>query len=153
MEYLFLCTYNLIYRVTKNKWHIDILFLTAIIVSYDTVMVGGDNQMGLAAIQKILKDMRDAIDNGKFYPIDRDKNMRTLALLGIPWEVAKEEIYELTEADYFCGPKVDRDYPTTDFLWEFKKDIDGHIIYIKFKVLYQEDGGVRVLGFHLDKMK
>lgn len=108
--------------------------------------------MGSVATQKILDDMRTAIENNKFYPISRKKNMKTLALLGIPWEVAKDEIYELKESDYFSGPKVDRDYPTSDFFWEFKKNIDGHLIYIKFKVLYQEDGGVRVVSFHLDKM-
>lgn len=108
--------------------------------------------MDSVAIQKILKDLRTAIDNNKFYPINRRKNIQTLALLGICWEDAKEEIRELKESDYFCGPKVDRDYSQSDFLWEFKKTINGYPIYIKFKVLYQEDGGVRVVSFHLDKM-
>ena len=108
--------------------------------------------MGSVATRKILNDMRTAIDNNKFYHIDRGKNMKTLALLGIPWKVAKAEIYGLEESNYFCGPKVDRDNPSSDLFWEFKKDIDGHLIYIKFKVLYQEDGGVRVVSFHLDKM-
>ena len=109
-------------------------------------------KVGSDAIRKILNDMRTAIDNKKFYPINRKKNMDTLAILGIPWEVARDEIYQLKESDYYCGPKVDRDFPEKDLLWEFKKDIDGHIIYIKFKVLYQGDGGVRVVSFHLDRM-
>lgn len=102
-------------------------------------------------VQKILSDMRYAIDNKKFYPIDRDKNLNTLALLGISWGAVKEEIYNLKEEDYICGPSVDRDDPSSDFFWIFKKKIDGNLIYVKFKVLYQEDGGVRVVSFHIDE--
>lgn len=103
-------------------------------------------------IEKILGDMRSAIDSGKFQPIPRRKNMNTLARLGISWEDAKAEIYELTVSEYFQGPEVDRDFPSTDRFWMFKKNIDGQVIYIKFKVLYLEDGRVKVVGFHIDHM-
>lgn len=102
------------------------------------------------AIQKVLKDLRFAIDHGKFYPIDRFKNSQTLSSLGISWEDAKAEIYTLTAADYHCGPKVDRDRPESDHLWEFKKRINGDVIYIKFKILYQTNGSIRVISFHFD---
>lgn len=107
--------------------------------------------MGCSHVQKILSDMRYAIDNKKFYPIDRQKNLKTLSYLGISWDVAKDEIYNLKEEDYKSGPSVDRDYPSSDYFWIFKKKIDGNVIYIKFKVLYQDDGGVRVVSFHIDE--
>lgn len=53
--------------------------------------------MGCNHVQKILSDMRYAIDNKKFYPINRRKNLDTLAHLGISWDAAKEEIYDLKE--------------------------------------------------------
>lgn len=105
------------------------------------------------AIRKILSDVRAAISCGKFQPIDRGKNLRTLAILGITWEDAKNEIYSLTESDYYSGPMVDYDDFSSDFFWEFKKTIDGHMIYIKFKVMYKEDGRVKAVGFHIDGMK
>lgn len=105
------------------------------------------------AIRKILCDMRTAIDSGKFHPISRDKNRRTLALLGITWADAKAEIYSLSEHDYYSGPMLDYADFSSDYFWEFKKSVDGHIIYIKFKVMYQEDGRVKVVGFHIDGMR
>ena len=71
---------------------------------------------------------------------------------GLTWEDAKAEIYTLTTDDYFQGPSVDRNFPTSDRLWVFKKKIDGESIYIKFKVLYMEDGSVRVVSFHIDEL-
>lgn len=101
-------------------------------------------------IRQILSDMRSAIDDGKFTHIDRYKNQNTLARLGIDWVSAKEEIYDLTEEDYYSGPEIDRKYPDGDFLWIFKKNVLGQIIYIKFKILYQENNEVKVLSFHID---
>ena len=65
--------------------------------------------------------MRDAIDANKFIHINRSKNIRTLAMLGLTWEDVKAEIYTLTELDYYCGPMLDYDAPTSDHFWEFKK--------------------------------
>ena len=90
--------------------------------------------MGCNHVQKILSDMRYAIDNKKFYPINRRKNLDTLAHLGISWDAAKEEIYDLKEEDYKSGPSVDRDDPSSDHFWVFKKKVDGNSIYIKFLV-------------------
>lgn len=101
-------------------------------------------------IAKVLEDMRTAIDSGKFQPISRVKNMNTLTQLGITWDDAKAELYELTAADYYQGPEIDRDYPKADLLWVFKKNIGGQIIYIKFKILYLDDGSVKLISFHID---
>ena len=103
-------------------------------------------------IEKIFGDMRLAIDTGKFQPICRRKNMNTLSILGISWEDEKSEIYELTAREYYQGPEVDRDFPNTDRFWMFKKNIGGQVIYIKFKILYLENGAVKLVSFHIDNM-
>ena len=78
--------------------------------------------------------------------------MYTLAQLGISWEDAKTEVYGLTASEYFQGPEKDRDFPGADLFWMFKKNVDGQVIYIKFKVLYLEDGKVKLVSFHFDNM-
>ena len=120
-------------------------------VSNDTIILAVNYLASSAEIQKALADMRTAIDSGKFQPINRTKNKDTLAALGLTWKDAKEEIYSLSERHYRRGPMEDRDDPETDFFWEFKKNVDGNVIYIKFKVMYQEDGRVKVVSFHLDE--
>lgn len=107
--------------------------------------------MGSLAIQKALTDMRSAIDCNKFQPVNRRKNLATLAKLGLTWEDAKDAIYTLTEKEYRRGPMLDLDDPTSDHFWEFKKRVEGEVIYIKFKVLYQVDGRVKLVSFHIDE--
>ena len=102
-------------------------------------------------INKVLSDMRTAIDQAKFLPVCRKKNMQTLASLGLTWVDARSEIYSLQVADYFKGPEIDRDYPTTDKFWIFKKNVLGKVIYIKFKILYQSTGQVKLVSFHIDE--
>lgn len=106
----------------------------------------------VADIERLLQDMRLALDSGNIQLIPRRKNMDTLAVLGISWEDAKAEIYSLTVNEYFQGPEIDRDFQGSDPFWMFKKNINGQVIYIKFKVLYMEDGSVRLVSFHIDHM-
>lgn len=122
-------------------------------VSYDT-RDEGDDFLGalIADINKILADMRNAIDNHKYIPVFRKKNLDTLAILGITWSDALEEIYSLTSSDYDSGPEIDRDRPLSDSLWVFKKNVYGSLIYIKFKIEYQENGDIKILSFHIDNI-
>lgn len=103
-----------------------------------------------ADIQKLLSDMRYGLDNRVFIPICRKKNLDTLAQLGLTWDDAKDEIYGLTVSDYVSGPDIDRDYPSSDKFWKFKKVVSNCLIYIKLKVEYQINGDVRVVSFHID---
>lgn len=103
-------------------------------------------------IQKVLADLRSAIDAGKFHPIPRRKNMLTLSRLGLTWQDAKDEIYTLEPRHYFRGPSTDWDRPSEDKFWEFKKRVEGEVLYIKFKVLYQEDGRIKLVSFHIDEV-
>lgn len=77
----------------------------------------------------------------------------TLARLGLTWQDAKDEIYSLKPEHYFRGPSVDWDRPSEDRFWEFKKRVEGEILYIKFKIVYQVDGSVKLVSFHLDEPK
>lgn len=102
-------------------------------------------------IDNFLEDVRSAIDSKKFIPVNRDKNRWTLAKLGLTWKDAKAEIYDLKRANYSSGPETDRDHPETDKMWKFGKLVCGYHIYIKLKVLYQEDNGVKIISFHIDE--
>ena len=102
-------------------------------------------------VEILLQDMRDAIDSGRYCPVDRDKNMQTLAMLGIMWDDAVDEMRGLQFCDYIKGPETDRDYPQTDKLWVFKKNVLGNTIYIKFKIEYMIDKDLKVLSFHIDE--
>ena len=103
------------------------------------------------AIERILNDLRNGIDNRRFTLIPRQKNLRTLARLGITWMDARDEIRSLQASDYVSGPSPDNDRPGSDYLWVFKKQVLGQIIYIKFKVEYQNDNDVKAISFHIDE--
>lgn len=101
-------------------------------------------------IEFALATMRDAIATKKWEFIEREKNMATLAQLGIMPSHAIEEMEELTAKHYISGPDPDRDYPETEPFWKFKKQISGNIVYIKFKFRYDDDG-LKVVSFHFDE--
>lgn len=103
------------------------------------------------AIERILNDLRNGIDNRRFTLVPRRKNMETLARLGITGRVAKDEIRSLRASDYFSGPSPDYDRLGSDDLWVFKKQVLGQTIYIKFKIEYQNDKDVKVISFHIDE--
>ena len=56
----------------------------------------------------------------------------------------------LSSSDFISGPEIDRNYPNSDCLWIFKKNINGDIIYIKFKIEYQQKAQMKIISFHLD---
>lgn len=103
-------------------------------------------------VENILCHMKKAIMEDKFILVDRHKNQRTLAMLGLMASDVIDEMMTLSYVNYIDGPVVDRDFPETDKLWIFKKNIDGNTIYIKFKILYQTDGSVKALSFHIDEI-
>ena len=103
------------------------------------------------AIERILKDLRNGINNRRFTLIPRRKNLRTLARLGITWADARDEIRSLQASDYVSGPSPDYDFPGSDDLWVFKKQVLGQTIYIKFKIEYQNNNDVKAISFHIDE--
>lgn len=105
---------------------------------------------GKADVDKVLSDMRQAILSKQVKYIDRDKNLRTLALLGRTWADIESELLRLSYSHYISGPDVDRDCPQSDKFWKFKMWVDQELIYIKFKVRYQTDGYAVFVSFHVD---
>lgn len=121
-------------------------------VSYDTGMTGGDTSVATSkAIQKILEDLRSAIDQKKIFVYPRSSYKNTITQLGLTHPDVLDELYTLEERHYHKGPMLDDKFPKSDHLWVFKKRIEGEMIYIKFLVAYQQDGSVQVLSFHLDR--
>lgn len=102
-------------------------------------------------VERIIRDMRLALQSNRMTVVPRDKNMKTLARKGWQWRDVKEAMMALTYEDYQKGPESDHDHPASDMLWVFKPNIDGDVFYVKFKILYQQDGSVKTLSFHIDE--
>ncbi|HEX3038164.1 MAG TPA: hypothetical protein VHO94_04125 [Oscillospiraceae bacterium] len=101
---------------------------------------------------KILCLARAAIANNNTDFVPRRKNRETLAQLGMMPSDIYDKINELTKDDWHGGPKPDDDPRKPDPIWEFKKMVDGKRIYIKFKIVQNENNLLRVIGFHFDGM-
>ena len=99
---------------------------------------------------EFLKSVWNAIEKGKIIPINRDKNINSLAKLGITWSDALSYLKKLRYTDYCKGPSVDRDQPDSDYMWVFKTYIESEIVYIKMKVLYQKNNELKIINFHID---
>ena len=154
MDYLLVVSYSTKNMAVDEK-RLDLSKSHAIIkktkVSYDTGLAGGDISVATStAIQKILQDLRSAIDQKNYTIYPRSEYKNTLAKLGLTPGDALDEIYTLEEQHYYKGPMIDRDFPKSDHLWVFKKRIEGEVVYIKFLVAYQHDRNVQVISFHLD---
>lgn len=103
-------------------------------------------------IEIVLADMRKAIDNKKYSIYPREEYKDTLSRLGIMPADALAEIYSLTCDDYYQGPETDRNKPHSDKLWMFRKNIFCSLVYIKFKILYQKDGRLIIISFHISNI-
>lgn len=103
-------------------------------------------------IESFLKEAKSLIRKGKYDFVPRRKNMQSLAKYGLSIIDAKEEIGDLKVKNYYKGPKEDFDRTRTGAIWEFKKQINSTLFYVKLKVT--EVNGERVLkciGFHEDE--
>ena len=107
------------------------------------------NSRPQAVVEQFLKDMRAAIAAGNYSFIPRKKNLDTLAALGLLVQDVLDELTQLTFDHYISGPETDRDRPNTDSFWIFKSIIEGNSIYIKVKIEYQTDKGVKIVSFHI----
>lgn len=103
-----------------------------------------------ADVERVLSDMRKAIQHKNIAHIDREKNRRTLALLGRTWADFESELLRLSFSHYISGPEQDYDRPQEDYFWIFKLPVDQELVYIKFKVRYQSDRAAVFVSFHVD---
>lgn len=74
--------------------------------------------------------------------------MLTLSYLGITKKNVETILLGLSVADFCRGPIPDDSKPGE--LWEFGKDIDGHEVYIKIKVV-KEVNIAKCISFHIPK--
>ena len=100
-------------------------------------------------IMSLLEKVKKLISGKKFDFVPRRKNLQSLAKHGLTIKDAKDEILDLVTSNYYKGPKNDFDRPGE--IWEFKKEIDGTLFYIKIKIAIECGTEiVKCIGFHDD---
>lgn len=109
------------------------------------------NRASTPDVVAYLVKVKYLLSAGKYDFVPRRKNMLALAQHGLTITDAKNEILGLTVSDYYKGPKQDLDPNRPGDIWEFKKDIDGILFYVKVKIV-QENGEdiLKCIGFHED---
>ena len=75
----------------------------------------------------------------------REKNIRTLAELGLLPEDVFQILLELTPQNYYRGASKDYDTGEVDCIWEFGTFIENKEIYIKLKLT---NDYVKDISFH-----
>ena len=104
-----------------------------------------------ADIVAFIEKMKCLISERKYDFVPRRKNLQSLAEYGLTVTDAKMELLGISIEDYYKGPKRDFDSDRPGDIWEFKKDIEGVLFYIKVKIT-QENGQaiLKCMGFHKD---
>lgn len=100
------------------------------------------------AVKQFLLDFKRAATMGGIFLVPREGNRLTLQFLGLTKKNVEEILLGLSVADYCNGPKPDKDRHGE--LWEFGKDIDGHEVYIKLKVVIDKTLA-KCISFHIAK--
>lgn len=89
----------------------------------------------LYKVNLILLKIKMLVSEGKCsLEEQREKNMKTLAALGLLPEDVFQILTELTPQSYYRGPSTDYDTNETDSIWEFGITLEGRKIYIKLKL-------------------
>ena len=100
----------------------------------------------LYKVNLILLKIKLLIGEGKCsFEEQREKNMKTLAALGLLPEDVFEILIGLTPQNYYRGPSTDYDTNETDSIWEFGITLEGQEIYIKLKLMADY---VKDISFH-----
>jgi len=101
------------------------------------------------AIRRFLREFKQIATAGRGIDIvNRQKNMQSLATLGLTKKNCREVLLALSVDDYCDGPKPDKDRPGE--IWEFGTHLVGKEVYIKLKIA--QVGAVKLakcLSFHI----
>lgn len=89
-------------------------------------------------VARFLLDYHNCLDTSNRLIKPRKINEKTIKKLGFTYRQIKEVLYSLTIDDYYAGPKKD-DYHGGHF-WEFGKEVDDTMLYIKIKIHTLPDG-------------
>lgn len=86
-------------------------------------------------VKLILFKIKMLIGEGKCsFEEQREKNMKTLAALGLLPKDVFQILTELTPQNYYRGPSTDYDTNEIETIWEFGITLEGQEIYIKLKL-------------------
>lgn len=102
-------------------------------------------------INSALEMLKQALVDERVRLWPREKNMNTLAELGIMWKDVCEELANLTISDYAGGPDTDISRPSEDKAWVFVSWLFQKKMYVKFVVEHSKEGSILCLSFHPSK--
>jgi len=89
-------------------------------------------------VVQFLKEFTNCIDETDFILKKRKINDETIIKLGYNRRQIKDVFYTLTPDDYIDGPQIDTLHGGS--YWEFVKDIEDLVVYIKIKIHTRRDG-------------
>jgi len=98
-----------------------------------------------------LELVRQAAQRGRLKPRERDKNLKTLALLGLSYPDMIDCILRLRPEEALNPPWDNRNpgHPE-ERVCDFGTHVDAHRIYVKIAVVGLEDGAAgAIVSFHL----
>ena len=111
-------------------------------------------QTNTSDISSFLVRAKKLMASGNVDFVPRRKNLQALSKYGLTVADAKDEILDLTVADYHKGPKKDFDKTQPGDIWEFKKDVDGKPFYVKLKIQNRNGKPIlKCLSFHEDEYR
>lgn len=107
--------------------------------------------MPIKDVRNFLLEFKQVATSGSGVDIvPRAETRPTLARLGMTKANLEELLLGLSVADYCRGPESDRDRPGS--VWVFGREIEGHEVYIKLKVVQVEGQRIaKCISFHLAK--
>jgi len=89
-------------------------------------------------VTQFLRDFKNCLEITNQLIKPRTVNDETIRKLGYTiWQI-KDVLYSLTPDDYCHGPKDDQLHG--GFYWEFGKEVEGLMVYIKIKIQTSPDG-------------
>ena len=103
-------------------------------------------------VEDFLKKVRESIDKKCCTFIPRKKNIMSMTKLGLQPQDVLDEIYDLTYSNYIKGPEDDHDVNESDPFWMFKAYIIDNTIYIKIKIVMDDNNRLKIVSFHIDEI-
>lgn len=89
-------------------------------------------------VVQFLKEFTNCIEETNLIFKKRNINDETIIKLGYNLKQITNIFYALTPDDYIGGPQIDTLHGGS--YWEFVKDIEGLVVYIKIKIQTKENG-------------
>jgi hypothetical protein len=107
-------------------------------------------QVSKEAAEAFLNSVKEAIRNGKYTLIPREKNRKSMAQHGLLLKDVLDEVCNLSYANYIRGPEPDDDPNEKDAVWVFKTYIVTDTFYVKIKIV-SSDQSLKILSFHISE--